>query len=60
MLKLLHGALCAVLLWGLLPQLPAWAQAVQAMRGTYQDGAGRLPIWKARPPDLWPEQPHAG
>jgi uncharacterized protein (DUF934 family) len=37
-----------------------WAQAVQAMRGTYQDGAGRLPIWKARHPDLWPEQPHAG
>ena len=37
-----------------------WAQAVQAMRGSYQDGAGRLPIWKARHPDLWPEQPHAG
>jgi uncharacterized protein (DUF934 family) len=37
-----------------------WTQAVQAMRGTYQDGGGRLPIWKARHPDLWPEQPHAG
>jgi uncharacterized protein (DUF934 family) len=37
-----------------------WKQAVEAMRGTYQQGAGRLPIWKARHPDLWPEQPHAG
>jgi uncharacterized protein (DUF934 family) len=37
-----------------------WAKAVQAMHGTYQDGGGRLPIWKARHPHLWPDQPHAG